>query len=445
MAAGYHLTLALMSDGTVKGWGGNSFGQLGDGLRVDATTPVSPVGLSGVAAIAAAGAHAMALLKDGTVMTWGGNRFGELGIGTNGFTASLVPVHVPNLNGVVAIAAGGADDVALLNNGTLMAWGENKNGQLGDGTTVEKDVPTRVPGLSGVTAVSTGGLSSVTGHTLALLSNGTVMAWGANGSGQLGNGSTSNHATPTPGPVKGLSSVTAISAGVGQSLALLSDGTVRTWGSNYYGQLGVGPGLETCGVSASACSRTPIPVGGLRNVTAVSGGFGYSLALSEGKAFAWGWDRWGQLGDGTLINSSVPVAASGLSEVTGVAAGEQHSLALLGGVLLPPPVTLTPAVHALTVAWVAPEGTERWQIRWRPLTNPPTPTWSPYVYPPPAARSYTISGLGVRPYQVLVKNNAFGAKFVVGSPLGAVVGTPLEGIIPAPVDEPAEPSAPEGE
>jgi alpha-tubulin suppressor-like RCC1 family protein len=446
MAAGYHFTLALLSDGAVRGWGGNSFGQLGDGSRVDSAEPVSPVGLGGVSAIAAAGGHAMALLENGAVMTWGGDIFGQLGNGTTGKgretgSSSTVPVRVPGLSGVVAIAAAGADDFALLSNGTVMAWGENKDGQLGDGTTAEKDVPTPVPGLTGVRAIAAGGLSSVTGHSLALMDNGTVMGWGRDGSGQVGYGAASNRAITSPLPVKGLSDVVAVSAGATHSLALLSDGTVMAWGSNVHGQLGLGSGPEVCGIRATACSTIPRPVSALKDVSAVSAGCGYSLALSEGTVKAWGQNRWGKLGDGTLTESDLPVTVSKLSGVTAVDAGEQHSLALLGGALAlaggsplggelaPPPVKLIPGAGSLTASWEAGSGPGNWVLRWREKLSPPA-KWSRYVTLPPETRSFTIMGLEAKPYEVLVKNRAFGAKFVVG--------TPLQSVAPAPAGEPAE-------
>ena len=163
VTAGFHFTLALMNDGTVLGWGGNDYGQLGDGQRLPRLTPTPVVGLSGVTSVAASGMHAIALLSSGTVATWGSNAFGLLGNGTTGKGSeelrytSTVPIYVSGLSGVVAVAAGGADSAALLSNGTVMAWGENSTGQLGDGTQVEKDVPTLVRGLRNVKAIASAG------------------------------------------------------------------------------------------------------------------------------------------------------------------------------------------------------------------------------------------------------------------------------------------------
>jgi alpha-tubulin suppressor-like RCC1 family protein len=142
---------ALLRDGTVMTWGGNNDGQLGDGTTEMKSTPLKVAGLGHVKQIAIAGEHFIALLSDGTVMTWGSNRFGQLGNGTDGggkeacssLCDSTRPIPVAGLSGVVAVFAGGASDAALLSDGSVMAWGENKSGQLGDGTAIQKDRPTR--------------------------------------------------------------------------------------------------------------------------------------------------------------------------------------------------------------------------------------------------------------------------------------------------------------
>ena len=373
--ASYFFSMALLNDGTVRAWGGNIFGELGDGSHQNSITPVPVKGLSGVTAIAASGADDMALLSNGTVMTWGGNIYGTLGNGTTGGGkegpfGSTVPIQVPGLTGVVAIAAGGADDAALLKNGTVETWGENKNGQLGDGTTVEKDRPTLVKGLSGVKQIAPGGVASLGGHMLALLNNGTVMAWGGNLAGQLGNGS-HNASSSLPVAVKGLGGVARVSADISHSLALLSDGTMRSWGSNGKGQLGAAT-REACssfGMKAR-CSRVPLPVPGLRNVLAISAGLKFSLALSGGKVLAWGWNEYGQLGDHSRVDSSVPKPVSELSEVSAISAGEFHSLALLRGSAPRPEVEIAPGAGSLTISWRSDATRGGWLVDWRKLTHP---------------------------------------------------------------------------
>jgi alpha-tubulin suppressor-like RCC1 family protein len=195
------------------------------------------------------------------------------------------------------------------------AWGYNGSGQLGNGTTAVSREPIPVAGRSGVTAVAAG-----SAHSLALLADGTVLAWGSNHSGQLGNGSTTNSNTPVA--VSGLSGVKAIAAGRQYSLALLTNGTVMSWGSNEEGQLGVG--------GTKLKSTTPVAVKGIATATAIAAGGGFALArLSNGTVMSWGAGAEGQLGNGKRAKSAAPVVVAGLSGVTAVAAGDEHGLALL--------------------------------------------------------------------------------------------------------------------
>jgi alpha-tubulin suppressor-like RCC1 family protein len=323
VAGGGLHSMALLSNGTVMGWGGNAFGQLGDGTRTRSAVPVLVRKLSEATAVAAGAWHSLALLGNQTVMAWGENEFGQLGYGVMGSgTGRREPVPVTGLSGVKSISAAGQDSLALLSNGTVMGWGNNESGQLGTGTSASSSaVPVRIQGLSGAVAISSG-----RGYNLALLSNGTVMSWGRNGRGQLGNGTTIDSAAPVA--VRGLSGVTAVSAGASHSLALLGNGTIMTWGGNTFGQLGNGTttGPETCG--QAPCSKKPVPVSKLAGVTAVSAGYQFSLARrSTGTVTSWGRNNFGQLGNGTTTSTSVPGLIAGLREVAGIAATDTHSLA----------------------------------------------------------------------------------------------------------------------
>ena len=355
----------------VNAWGDNSLGQIGNGNNTGphsncggfynggcATLPVAVSGLSGVTAIAAGGYHSLALLYNGTVMAWGVSKTGALGNGNNtgpdtcgGVPCATRPVAVSGLSGVTAIAAGeyggnqpgyGAHSLALLNNGTVMAWGDNSYGELGNGNNTGPDNcggvpcatrPVAVSGLGGVTAIAAGD-----GHSLALLNNGTVMAWGVNYYGQLGNGNNtgpdtctfpnSNNSTgcaTTPVAVSGLSGVTAIAAGGNHDLALLNNGTVMGWGDNFSGELGNGnnTGPDTCiGV---ACATTPVAVSGLSGVKAIAAGGDHDLALlNNGTVMGWGDSCNCGLG-----KSYVPVTVKHLSGVKAIAAGDHVNLALL--------------------------------------------------------------------------------------------------------------------
>lgn len=322
--AGGSQGLALLGDGTVMAWGRNADGQLGNGSREQGDVPAPVPGLGGVTAIAASYGISMALLSNGTVMDWGEDDNGQLGNGTTS-EAVTSPVQVSGLSEVTAIATGGSYGLALLRNGTVMAWGAG-------GGANNSDVPVQVSGLSGVTAIAADG-----GHSLALLSNGKVMAWGENEYGELGDGTTENSQTPVP--VKGLSEVVAIADGADHNLALLAAGTVMAWGENDWGQLGGGfdsgggaeNGPETCG--PTACSTIPVPVTGLRGVASVATGYGQSLALlDDGTVMSWGENFEGQLANGSgETGSDVPVAVSGLSDATAIAGGDAFSMVELHG------------------------------------------------------------------------------------------------------------------
>ena len=194
-AGGFHC-LALKDDGTVWAWGENNYGELGNGTNTDSNFPVQVSSLAAVTAIAAGMMyHSLALKNDGTVQAWGGNGYGELGNGNT--TDSNVPVQVSSLTGVTAIAAGDHHSLALKNDGTLRAWGRNYYSELGNGNNTDSNVPVQVSALTDVTVIGTGSM-----HPLALKNDGTVWAWGANFYGELGNGT--NTASNVPVQVIGL-------------------------------------------------------------------------------------------------------------------------------------------------------------------------------------------------------------------------------------------------
>lgn len=310
------------SDGIPLGWGYNSVGELGDGttsgpetcgLEACSRIPVAVDGPVGeVTQVSAGEEHGLTVLSDGAVKAWGDNADGELGNGTT--KNSDTPVAVSGLTEATSVAAGYNFSLTLLKSGTVEAWGYNADGQLGDGKTTKSDTPVAVSDLSEVVAVAAG-----ENHSLALLKNGTVMAWGDNAEGQLGNGTTKKSEKPVK--VSDLSGVVAISAGGEYSLAVLRNGTVEAWGYNDDGQLGNG---------TTTSSDTPVAVSGLSEVVSVAAGSAHALALlKSGEVKSWGANQSGQLGDGGCCEKSdTPVAVSDLTEATAIAAG-YHSLALL--------------------------------------------------------------------------------------------------------------------
>jgi alpha-tubulin suppressor-like RCC1 family protein len=321
VAAGQRHSLALLSNGTVVAWGANGSGQLGDDGEMSSSVPVAVEELTNVKAIAAGANYSLALLENGTVMAWGGNESGQLGDGN--FADTKLPVPVKGLTGVTAIAAGGEHSLALLGDGQVMAWGQDESGQLGNGGDKNSNTPVPVKDISGVTAIAAGGE-----HSLALLESGTVMAWGDDEYGQLGNSSVQEteheevevRRSEVPVPVEGVSDVTAIAAGQRDSLALLASQTVMAWGENEDGELGDG--------SIARRQETPVAVSDLSGVTAIAAGGEHSLALlSNGSVATWGENKYGELGNGTSgAPSDTPVLVSGLAEVKGIAAGGSHDI-----------------------------------------------------------------------------------------------------------------------
>jgi alpha-tubulin suppressor-like RCC1 family protein len=295
IAAGQNHSLALKSNGEVWAWGANDSGQLGIGSpSTSQTTAVQVHTLSEIIAIATHADYSLALKKDGTVWAWGPNQFGNLGDGTTTPRNTPVPVLSriggPPLQGVAAIAVGLAHSLAVKGDGTVWAWGRNESGQLGIGTPdnnshatpeqvqvefAKTDATTRIgfpnPNfLTGVKAVAAG-----ESFSLALQNDGTVVAWGLNDVGQLGDNGTENlRAFPTQ--VSQVNGVTAIAAGQAHSLAAESNGNVQDWGSNLGGRLGDG---TTNNSSLAVTVALPLSA-----VTCVAGGTEFSLAMGPAAA-----------------------------------------------------------------------------------------------------------------------------------------------------------------
>ncbi len=327
-ADGSH-SLAIKSNHTVLAWGFNSSGQLGDSTTISKLIPTPVVSLTNISAIAAGNAFSLALRltdptdpTDGTVWAWGSNTNG-LGDGTS--TQSNIPIQVKDLNGVAltgvrAIAAGNSHMLALKGDGTVWAWGANGNGQLGNGSINPTNLAIQVGSLTGIAAIAAAGSQS-----FALQSDGTVFAWGLDSNGQLGDGMPLPQQT-TPVTIFGTGSgVMAIAAGSSHTLALMGDHTVLAWGSDFNGELGNGV--------ASGQQPTPIPVAGLTDVMEIAAGNSFSLARKiDGSVMGWGLNGSGQVGqvaNGTFVQQvTTPVQISGLTGIIKLAGGNSHSLAL---------------------------------------------------------------------------------------------------------------------
>lgn len=331
IVAGRFHALALLSDSSVKAWGYNANGRLGNNSTSDSNIPIAVPGISGATAISA-GEHSLALLSNGTVKAWGWNYRGELGDGTT--TDRWTPITVPGLSNVTAVSAGTEHSLALLSNGTIKAWGYNLYGQLGDGTNATSTTPVTVSGITTAVAIIAKGNSSY-----ALLADGTMKAWGRNAYGQLGDDTTTDRNTPvavctaTGNCGTPLSGISTIGAGGAHGFAILNTGKLKAWGFNASGQVGDGTTTDryapvtVCdtGATAGNCDTSP-----LLNVTSVIGGGSHSIALlSSGAVKGWGYNFNGQVGDNSTTTRNTPVNVSGISTAVGVSAGGGFSLAVV--------------------------------------------------------------------------------------------------------------------
>ncbi|MBI5017187.1 MAG: choice-of-anchor D domain-containing protein [Deltaproteobacteria bacterium] len=300
--AGFSHTVAVKVDGSLWAWGDNGYGQLGDGTTVFKLVPTR-IGTETNWANVAAGtySHTAAVKVDGSLWAWGDNGQGQLGDGTT--TSKSVPTRVGTANDWAGVAAGSSDTVAVKTDGSLWAWGRNAEGQLGDGTTTSKSVPTRI-------GTETSWLSVAAGHNhmVAVKTDGSLWAWGHNGQGQLGDGTTASKSVPAR---IGLETDWAgVTAGSNHTLAVKTDGSLWAWGSNSYGQLGDG---------TTADRAIPTQVGTANDWAGVAAGFSHTVAVKTGGSlWAWGRNAEGQLGDETSWRAtpSVIVGPSGVGRVT---------------------------------------------------------------------------------------------------------------------------------
>ena len=314
---GNQFSMGLGANGSLRAWGANNAGQLGDGSVLPRTDAVNVVGLNDVATFAVGGSHSIALRANGEVWTWGGNTFGQLGDGTN--NPRSTPLQVPGIGPARAAAANlfalPRSSVVLID-GSVWSWGVNTHGQLGDGTVSNRLTPVRAGTLTEVVRLSAG-----LGHTLALRSDGSVWAWGDNRGGQLGNGTTAASLAPVAVPMP--ASIAAVAAGSSNSLALTSDGTVLAWGQNAAGEVGDGTRERRL---APVTVALPAPA------MAIAAAGNHSIALLvDGRVFAWGWNADGQCGCGTAAEfetAPCQVVAPLPADIVAIGAGNNHSLAL---------------------------------------------------------------------------------------------------------------------
>ncbi|WP_413613150.1 Calx-beta domain-containing protein [Bdellovibrio sp. HCB-110] len=318
ISAGQEYACARFISGSVKCWGKNSSGQLGDGTMEPKSTPVNVTAATGIASLSLGSSTTCAVLSDSRAKCWGVNSFGQYGNGRNSMTRTL-PIDTANLpSGAKDATAGQIHNCAVTSTGGAVCWGDNPEGQLGNGTQIKSLSPVPVIGLTaGVVALEAGFY-----HTCAVMINGGIKCWGANWEGQLGDGTSGwGQEKSTPVDVLGVSNAVAVVGGERSTCALLSNGQVKCWGDNSEGQLGNGTFVS---------SPTPVDVSGLSGVVKLSM-FGNSVCalLNTGGVKCWGANWGGQLGDGTTTKSSTPVSVIGLAEVNEISVGDYHGCAIL--------------------------------------------------------------------------------------------------------------------
>ncbi len=328
-------SIALKSDGTVWTWGINDCvlgsgpcGKLGDGTEISRSLPIEVHGpdnsgyLTSITAIMGGEHDNYALKSDGTLWAWGGNFVGQLGNGT--YTNTTTPVQVSGLISVTALGGRGYHNLAVKSDGTVWAWGWNNHGQLGHDTSTSpcpfglpgtcSNVPVQVLGIMNPLTITGGGFFS-----LALMADHTLEAWGDNRRGELGIGSIVDQSSPVH-VSSVLSNVVNVSAGWFHAVALTSDGKAWTWGDNTSGAIGNG-------VTSTLAVSVPVQVPGLSNVMAVSAGDNFTAILNtDGAVWTWGGNDFGQLGDGTYTDRPSPAQVKNLSNVILLAARDYHVL-----------------------------------------------------------------------------------------------------------------------
>jgi alpha-tubulin suppressor-like RCC1 family protein len=285
---------ALLEDTTVKCWGHNTERQLGDGTAVN-RGPNQVFDLVGVESICdgSQAKHTCVVLKGGSMKCWGYNSYGQRGDGTKGLRVAFPGAVVGLPSRAVRVSCGERHTCAVMHNGSVMCWGYNGYGQLGDGTKTDSTIPVAVVGLEGPAKSVALGLA----FSCALLESGSIMCWGDNGYGQLGDGTKT--ISTIPRSVVGITSAVSVSCGHDYCCAVLRDGSLKCWGRNDFYQLAD----ATSGISVST---TPVDVIGIDSATRVVCGHKHAcVALWDGSMMCWGYGQQGQLG--TAASNTWPI------------------------------------------------------------------------------------------------------------------------------------------
>jgi alpha-tubulin suppressor-like RCC1 family protein len=315
-------TCATLASGGARCWGYNGFGQLGNGTNTNQSQAVAVSSISNVARVSVGADFACSLGATGTMTCWGDGSNGRLGTGTT--ASQTTPVAVSNLyasEGVTTMAGTYASECARFSNGRVRCWGYNNAGQLGIGTTVSTPYPELAVMQTNTTLTNLTSVAMTYTHACATRADGSVVCWGYNAYGQLGDASTANSTQAVT--VAGLSNAIAVATGWNHSCALIADGTIKCWGYNGYGALGNGTTTD---------SFTPVTVSGISNAVAVSAqSYSTCATLGDGTAKCWGYNSYGNVGDMTTTSKTSPATVTGISNALSISGGMHHACSVIAG------------------------------------------------------------------------------------------------------------------
>jgi alpha-tubulin suppressor-like RCC1 family protein len=299
--------------------GYNSNGQLGNGTTTNSDKYIEVSGVINPVQVAygvfTSSPHIGVVCADGTVRIWGSNSYGQLGNNTTSSTNST-PIQIQGITNAVQVACGTMHTVILCADGTIRTFGSNGNGQLGDGSYSQRRTPVQIQGITNAVQVSCGYY-----HTAIVCADGSIRTFGNNGSGRLGDGTTTQCTSPVQ--VQGINNAIQVACGAGYTVVLCSDGTVKSFGWNYYGQLG-----NSTNSGTDTSNPTPLQVTGITNAVQVACGYSHTVVLcADGTIRTFGYNNNGQLGNGTnsTLANSTPIQVTGITNAIQISCGHSYT------------------------------------------------------------------------------------------------------------------------